>query len=192
MSLYSLKEVIENKEKAFYTYHNTKQWKRIFYSKEENSPEDFSTLSRYYQKDLIYLKMAHDWSISSYCERKKVGVLVVKNDMIISDGYNGTPTKFDNVCEINNKTKPEVLHAEANAITKIAKSTISSEGAILYSTLSPCFDCSKLIIQSGISRVVFSEFYDNIEGLDLLIQSGIKLTYIPQEIINKFYKSRGF
>lgn len=118
--------------------------------------------------------MAHVWAKNSYCKRRQVGALIVKNRMIISDGYNGTPSGFENVCEDENGfTKPYVLHAEANAITKVAKSNNSSEGATLYITDSPCLECSKLIIQSGIVRVVYDKKYRITEGLDLLERAGI-------------------
>jgi len=120
--------------------------------------------------DERYLKMAMIWAENSYCIRRQVGALLVKDKMIISDGYNGTPSGFENICEDeNNKTKPYVLHAEANAITKIAKSNNSSEGATLYVTSSPCLECSKLIIQAGIRRVVFSEAYHMNDGVELLV-----------------------
>ncbi len=125
--------------------------------------------------------MAHVWAENSYCKRRKVGALIVKDKMIISDGYNGTPSGFENVCEEEDtyKTKPYVLHAEANAITKVAKSSNSSDGATLYVTTSPCIECSKLIIQSGIKRVVFDELYRHSEGLDLLKRVGIELVHCP-------------
>ncbi|HZJ74669.1 MAG TPA: dCMP deaminase family protein, partial [Perlabentimonas sp.] len=108
--------------------------------------------------DKRYLEMAHVWAKNSYCKRRQVGALIVKNRMIISDGYNGTPSGFENICEDESgKTKPYVLHAEANAITKVAKSNNSSDGATLYVTSSPCIECSKLIIQAGIKRVVYSD-----------------------------------
>ena len=130
--------------------------------------------------DRRYLRMARIWSENSYCERRKVGALLVKDKMIISDGYNGTPSGFPNVCEdINNKTYPYVLHAEANAITKVAKSNNSSEGSTLYVTASPCIECSKLIIQAGIKRVVFSELYRTSEGIDLLETAGVETVYLP-------------
>ena len=126
--------------------------------------------------DKKYLEMAGIWAQNSYCKRKKVGALIVKDKMIISDGYNGTPSGFENVCEEkNNVTKPYVLHAEANAITKVAKSNNSSENAILYITTSPCMECAKLIIQSGIIRVVFSDKYRNEEGIALLERAGIEV-----------------
>ncbi len=120
--------------------------------------------------------MAHVWAKNSYCERRQVGALIVKNRMIISDGYNGTPSGFENVCEEeNNTTKAYVLHAEANAITKVAKSNNSSDGATLYITDSPCMECAKLIIQSGIKRVVFDRRYRITDGLDLLERAGVEL-----------------
>jgi len=120
--------------------------------------------------------MAHLWARNSYCLRRQVGALLVKNRMIISDGYNGTPSGFENVCEDEEgKTKSYVLHAEANAITKVAKSNNSSEGSTLYITDSPCIECAKLIIQAGIKRVVYDRKYRITEGLDLLKRSGIEL-----------------
>ena len=126
--------------------------------------------------DKSYMEMAFVWANNSYCERRKVGALIVKDRMIISDGYNGTPSGFENVCEEeNNTTKPYVLHAEANAITKVAKSNNSSEGATLYVTDSPCIECSKLIIQAGISRVVYDREYRITDGLDLLRRAGVQV-----------------
>ena len=135
------------------------------------------------QLDMRYLRMASIWAENSYCVRRKVGALIVKDKMIISDGYNGTPSGFENVCEDeNNTTKPYVLHAEANAITKVARSNNSSEGATLYVTSSPCIECSKLIIQAGIKRVVYSEKYRLEDGLDLLKRANIEVIYInPNE-----------
>ena len=132
--------------------------------------------------DIRYLRMAQIWSENSYCKRKKVGALLVKDKMIISDGYNGTPAGFENICEENDTTKPYVLHAEANAITKIAKSNNSSENSTLYVTTSPCIECSKLIIQAGIKRVVFAEKYRITDGLELLERAKIEiseLTILP-------------
>lgn len=129
--------------------------------------------------DERYLRMAMIWSENSYCKRRKVGALIVKNNMIISDGYNGTPSGFPNICEENNVTFPYVLHAEANAITKVARSNNSSDGATLYITASPCMECSKLIIQAGIKRVVFSDLYRIQDGLELLREAGIDLVHIP-------------
>ena len=132
--------------------------------------------------DKRYLRMARIWAENSYCTRRKVGALIVKGKMIISDGYNGTPSGFENVCELDNgTTKPYVLHAEANAITKIAKSGNNSEGATLYVTASPCLECSKLIIQSGIRRVVYSEAYRLTDGIDLLKRAGIEVVFIELE-----------
>ncbi len=131
------------------------------------------------QFDKRYLEMARIWSKNSYCKRRQVGALIVKGRIIISDGYNGTPEGFENVCEDeNNKTKPYVLHAEANAITKVAKSNNSSEGATLYITTSPCLECAKLIIQSGIRRVVFCDNYRKDDGMELLHRAKIEVKYI--------------
>ena len=131
------------------------------------------------QLDTTYLEMAEVWGQLSKAERKKVGCLVVKDHRIISDSYNGTPHGFDNDCEFPTRfgleTKPEVLHAESNALTKLAKSTQSSEEATIYITLSPCFECSKLMIQSGIKRVVYREQYTDIGGIDLLKKAGIQV-----------------
>lgn len=130
--------------------------------------------------DRRYLRMAAIWSENSYCRRRKVGALLVKDKMIISDGYNGTPSGFKNVCEDEeNRTYPYVLHAEANAISKVARSHNSSDGSTLYVTSSPCMECSKLIIQAGIRRVVFSEYYRISEGIDLLNKAGIETVYLP-------------
>ncbi len=124
--------------------------------------------------DTRYLRMAQIWAENSYCKRRKVGALLVKNKMIISDGYNGTPVGFENVCEDDNDhTKAYVLHAEANAITKVAQSNNSSRDATLYVTSSPCIECAKLIIQAGIKRVVFNEIYRLTDGIDLLRRAGI-------------------
>jgi len=123
--------------------------------------------------------MANVWSENSHCKRNKVGCLIIKDRQIISDGYNGTPSGFSNECEdCNNNTLPTVLHAEANAITKIAKSTNSAEGATLYVTLSPCFDCAKLIIQAGIKRIVYSETYRNTDSFKLFEEAGIEIKKI--------------
>lgn len=134
------------------------------------------------QLDIRYLKMARIWAENSYCVRRQVGALIVKDKMIISDGYNGTPSGFENICEDDmGLTKPYVLHAEANAITKVAKSANNCDGATLYITASPCLECSKLIIQAGIKRVVYGEKYHNEDGLDLLKRVGIECTYIEVE-----------
>ena len=125
--------------------------------------------------DHSYLEMAEIWAQNSYCKRRKVGALLVKDRMIISDGYNGTPSGFENICEEDGVTKPYVLHAEANAITKVAKSGNSSEGATLYVTASPCMECAKLIIQSGIKRVVYRDEYRLTDGIDLLRRAGIEV-----------------
>ena len=132
--------------------------------------------------DERYLRMARIWSENSHCKRLQVGALIVKNNMIISDGYNGTPSGFENTCEDeNNVTVPYVLHAEANAITKIARSHNSSDGATLYVTASPCLECAKLIIQAGIKRVVFEEKYRLDEGLKLLSKANIELIHLHQD-----------
>ncbi|MGD0583665.1 MAG: dCMP deaminase family protein [Bacteroidales bacterium] len=132
--------------------------------------------------DKRYLEMALIWAKNSYCIRRQVGALIVREKMIISDGYNGTPSGFENKCEDDdNVTKPYVLHAEANAITKVAKSHNSSENSTLYVTTSPCMECSKLIIQSGIIRVVYCNRYHKTDGLELLKRAGIELVYIDPE-----------
>lgn len=134
------------------------------------------------QFDISYLKMAGVWAENSYCKRRQVGALIVKDRSIISDGYNGTPSGFENVCEDEDGcTKPYVLHAEANAITKMAKSNNSSLGATLYVTAAPCLECSKLIIQSGIKRVVYRDAYRLTEGIDLLKRAGIIVEQISVE-----------
>ena len=133
--------------------------------------------------DIRYLRMARIWAENSYCQRRKVGALVVKDKMIISDGYNRTPSGFENICEDEtNVTKPYVLHAEANAITKLARSSNNSDGSTLYVTASPCLECAKLIIQSGIRRVVYGEEYRLADGIDLLRRANIEVKYInPDE-----------
>ena len=132
--------------------------------------------------DTRYLRMARIWAENSYCQRRKVGALVVKEKMIISDGYNGTPSGFENVCEDdNNVTKPYVLHAEANAITILARSSNNSDGSTLYVTASPCIECSKLIIQAGIKRVVYGEKYRLEDGINLLKRAGIEVVLLDLE-----------
>lgn len=129
--------------------------------------------------DKRYLRMAGIWAENSYCHRRKVGAIIVKDKMIISDGYNGTPAGFENVCEdADGITKPYVLHAEANAITKVARSNNSSDGATLYVTASPCLECAKLIIQSGIKRVVFNDLYRLADGIELMRRAGIECVHI--------------
>lgn len=128
--------------------------------------------------DRAYMRMALEWAKLSYCDRKKVGALIVKDRMIISDGFNGTPTNFENCCEIDGETKWYVLHAEANAILKVAASTQSCKDSTLYITLSPCKECSKLIYQSGINRVVYANEYKDTTGLEFLKQAGVELTYL--------------
>lgn len=135
--------------------------------------------------DLRYMRMAKIWAENSYCVRRQVGALIVKDKMIISDGYNGTPVGFENICENEDGfTKPYVLHAEANAITKIARSNNNSNGATLYVTTSPCIECAKLIIQAGIVRVVYGEEYHLTDGIDLLRRAGIEVIYLD-------YKNQG-
>jgi len=135
--------------------------------------------SKQRELDLRYLRMATIWAENSYCQRRQVGALIVKNKMIISDGFNGTPSGFENICEDENGlTKPYVLHAEANAITKIARSQNNSDGATLYVTDSPCIECAKLIIQSGIRRVVYSRKYRLSDGIELMQRAGIDVEYL--------------
>jgi len=136
--------------------------------------------SKDFKFDVCYLDMAKRWGINSHSKRKQVGALIVKNKMIISDGYNGQPAGFDNVCELEDgTTHPWVLHAESNAIAKVAKSSNNCEGSTVYINLSPCLNCTKLMIQSGISRIVFSELYRDLSPLDLLEKANIDYHYIP-------------
>ena len=131
--------------------------------------------------DCRYLQMARIWAQNSYCQRRQVGALIVKNKMIISDGYNGTPMGFENVCEDENGlSKPYVLHAEANAITKLARSSNNSDGSTIYITASPCIECAKLIIQAGIRRVVYGEKYRLTDGIELLERAGIEVVYLGE------------
>ena len=143
---------------------------------------DDSTKDKQEALDRRYTRMASIWAENSYCQRRQVGALIVKDKMIISDGYNGTPSGFENVCEgENNVTKPYVLHAEANAIIKIARSNNSSNGATMYVTASPCIECAKLIIQAGIKRVVYSEKYRLEDGIELLKRAGIEVVFISMD-----------
>ena len=136
-------------------------------------------MNKQQKRDYLYMRMARTWAENSYCVRRKVGALLVKNQMIISDGYNGTPSGFENICEDeNNVSKPYVLHAEANALTKVARSNNSSDGATLYVTASPCLECAKLIIQSGIKRVVYGEEYRIMDGVELLRRAGIEVEFL--------------
>ena len=146
----------------------------------QDKPQDSEKQKRL---DLRYLRMARIWAENSYCHRRQVGALVVKNKMIISDGYNGTPSGFENVCEDdNNVTKPYVLHAEANAITNLARSSNNSDGATLYVTDAPCIECSKLIIQAGIKRVVYAKQYRLTDGIELLGRANIEVIHLnPDE-----------
>jgi len=150
-----------------------------------DDPDDLPDETLYLPKDkkvdLVYLKMAEVWATNSYCKRMQVGSLIVKNKSIISDGYNGSPTGFPNECEDDdNVTLNYVLHAEANAITKLAKSTQSSDGSTLYVTVSPCFECSKLIIQAGVKRLVFKEVYRKPESLKFLFDAGIEIVRLEK------------
>jgi len=147
-----------------------------------SSSKTRNTMNKQDKRDHLYMRMARTWAENSYCVRRKVGALLVKDKMIISDGYNGTPSGFENICEENNVSKPYVLHAEANAITKVARSGNSSDGATLYVTASPCMECSKLIIQSGIKRVVYGEKYRLMDGVELLERAGIQVDYMPDEV----------
>ena len=132
--------------------------------------------------DKRYMRMAAIWAENSYCARRKVGALIVKDKMIISDGYNGTPVGFENICENDEGfTKPYVLHAEANAITKIARSNNNSNGATLYVTTSPCIECAKLIIQAGIIRVVYGEEYHIMDGIELLKRAGVEVVFLEEK-----------
>lgn len=151
----------------------------------EQHPEIKQAAEKQLRLDQRYLAMARVWSLNSYCVRRQVGALMVKNKMIISDGYNGTPAGFENVCEEDGKTKPYVLHADANAISKVAKSNNSSEGATMYITASPCIECAKLIIQAGIQRVVYSDDYRMDDGIALLKRAGVVVDKIEEEIIIK-------
>jgi len=142
-------------------------------------PPNLGGLEKQRKFDQRYLQMACIWAQNSYCTRRQVGALVVKDSMIISDGYNGTPSGFENVCEDETGvTKPYVLHAEANAITKLARSSNNSDGATIYITTSPCIECAKLIIQSGIKRVVYGERYRLMDGIELLERAGIEVVYL--------------
>ena len=154
--------------------------KKFTKSAPQDRPQDSEKQKRL---DLRYLRMARIWAENSYCHRRQVGALVVKNKMIISDGYNGTPSGFENVCEDdNNVTKPYVLHAEANAITKLARSSNNSDGATLYVTDAPCIECSKLIIQAGIKRVVYAKQYRLTDGIELLGRANIEVIHLnPDE-----------
>ena len=146
----------------------------------QDKPQDSEKQKRL---DLRYLRMARIWAENSYCHRRQAGAFVVKHKMIISDGYNGTPSGFENVCEDdNNVTKPYVLHAEANAITKLARSSNNSDGATLYVTDAPCIECSKLIIQAGIKRVVYAKQYRLTDGIELLGRANIEVIHLnPDE-----------
>ena len=156
-------------------------WRHIQMHRTEKTYYQMKDPKKQHDLDLRYLRMAHIWSENSYCQRRQVGALVVKDKMIISDGYNGTPSGFENVCEEDGVTKPYVLHAEANAITKIARSGNNSDGSTLYVTDSPCIECAKLIIQAGIKRVIYSREYRLTDGIDLLRRAGIEVKFVPIE-----------
>jgi dCMP deaminase len=146
-----------------------------------NSLSQFMTDKKIAKYDKAYLRIAKEWSSLSYCQRKQVGAIIVRDRMIISDGYNGTPSGFENCCEDENGlTNWYVLHAEANAILKVARSTQTCDGATLYITLSPCKECSKLIHQSGIKRVVYQLAYRDTSGVDFLLKAGIQVDHIPE------------
>jgi dCMP deaminase len=146
-----------------------------------NTPSQFMTDKKIAKYDKAYLRIAKEWSSLSYCQRKQVGAIIVRDRMIISDGYNGTPSGFENCCEDENGlTNWYVLHAEANAILKVARSTQTCDGATLYITLSPCKECSKLIHQSGIKRVVYQMAYKDTSGVDFLLKAGIQVDHIPE------------
>lgn len=147
------------------------------------------TASKQLELDRRYMRMAAIWAENSYCKRRQVGALIVKDKMIISDGYNGTPSGFENVCEDEDQlTKPYVLHAEANAISKIARSNNSSDQATMYVTASPCIECAKLIIQAGIKRVVYSQHYRLEDGVELLKRAGVEVLYVATESESKELK----
>jgi len=136
-------------------------------------------------RNIMYMKIAYQIASQSYCVRRQVGSVLVKNGQIISDGYNGTPAGFDNCCEVNpDKTKPEVLHAEANALAKVGRSTNNSDGSTMYITLSPCYECSKLLIQFGIKEVYYCEEYRDLSGVELLKKSGVKVKRILLDVNN--------
>lgn len=143
--------------------------------------KDSEKQEKQFELDRRYLRMARIWAENSYCKRRQVGALIVKNNMIISDGYNGTPSGFENICEDETgTTKPYVLHAEANALTKVAASTNDCSGATIYVTASPCLECAKLIIQSKIARVIYEDEYRLHDGIDLLKKAGIEVLCIPE------------
>ena len=161
-------------EKSWIAKTNTGEVVQFNQSSDLNDETLYSAKDK--KMDLVYLKMAEVWATNSYCRRMQVGCLIVKNKSIISDGYNGSPTGFPNECEDeNNQTLNYILHAEANAITKLAKSTQSSDGSTLYVTVSPCFECSKLIIQSGVKRLVFRDVYRKPESIKFLYDAGIEI-----------------
>lgn len=177
--LYDLAEIFEDQDKIESLFWRASPENRTF--KFGSSIDSLELGEKTKKTDLVYLKMAEIWGTNSHCKRMQVGCLMVKNKSIISDGYNGSPSGFPNQCEDDqNTTLPYVLHAEANAITKLAKSTNSSDGSTVYITASPCFECSKLIIQSGIKRVVFKDLYRKRESLKFLFEAGIEVVRIGE------------
>lgn len=159
-------------------YFKIDKWSALYRNK--NVDDEFLVKLK---RDIIYLNMARIWAINSYCKRKKIGAIIVNNNSIISDGYNGTPSGFNNVCEENGNTLDIVLHAEANAISKLAKSTNSALGSTIYCTLSPCIQCAKLIHQSGIKRLYTYEIYRETSGLDFLLEAGVEINFIAEKVI---------
>jgi dCMP deaminase len=169
--------ILENREELSIPFWRIDKSGEIFLSGGEI--EDLGLDAKTQKMDLVYLKMAEVWGTNSHCKRMQVGCLIVKDKSIISDGYNGSPSGFPNNCEDeSNVTLPYVLHAEANAITKLAKSTNTSEGSSVYITASPCYECSKLMVQSGIKRVIFKDLYRKIDSLKFLYEAGIEIIRI--------------
>lgn len=172
-----MKEILENRELLSAPFWRIDKKGNSFLSGKEL--EDLNLDPKIQKMDLVYLKMAEIWGTNSYCKRMQVGCLVVKDKSIISDGYNGSPSGFPNQCEDEtNTTLPYVLHAEANAITKLAKSTNTSDGSSVYITASPCYECSKLMVQSGVKRVIFKDLYRKTESLEFLYEAGIEIIRI--------------
>lgn len=159
-------------------YFKVDKWSTVIGSTDIN--ESFIKQNK---RNIVYLNMARVWAMNSYCKRKKTGAIIVNNNSIVADGYNGTPTGFSNICEENEKTLDLVLHAEANAISKLAKSTNSAYGSVIYCTLSPCIQCAKLIYQSGIKKLYTYELYRETSGLDFLLEAGIEINFISEKIV---------
>jgi len=176
LDFFNLQDSEPSAKTPFWIYRKEWEKPKIYESREEIKD---AVGPKQIEKDLIYLRMASVWAENSHCNRRKVGCLIVKDKSIISDGYNGTPTGFSNDCEdCNDATLPTVLHAEANAISKLARGTQTSAESTLYVTLSPCYECAKLIIQAGIRRVVFQDLYRETSSLSLLVEGGIELVRI--------------